>query len=80
MFSQCLAEDVREYNIAVNILDPGPMKSEGSSIIPWARHDWDERVKPEVVGPCAVFLALQDPQSLTGRLVLHREYGTTWGV
>ena len=54
MFSQCLAEDMREHNIAVNILDPGPMKSEGSSIIPWAQHDWHIRVEPEVVGPCAV--------------------------
>ena len=80
MLSQCLAEDMREYNIAVNILDPGPMKSEGSSIIPWAQHDWHVRVEPEVVGPCAVYLALQDAQSLTGQLVLHREFGRTWGT
>ena len=80
MFSQCLAEDMREHNIAVNILDPGPMKSEGSSIIPWAQHDWHIRVEPEVVGPCAVYLALQDAQSMTGQLVLHREFGKTWGV
>jgi NAD(P)-dependent dehydrogenase (short-subunit alcohol dehydrogenase family) len=80
MLSQCLAEDVREYNIAVNILNPGPMKSEGSSIIPWAQHDWHERVQPEEVGPSAVYLALQDPQSLTGQLVLREEFGRTWGV
>lgn len=80
MLSQCLAEDVREYNVAVNILDPGPMKSEGSSIIPWAQHDWHIRVEPEVVGPCAVYLALQDAQSFTGQLVLHREFGKTWGI
>jgi NAD(P)-dependent dehydrogenase (short-subunit alcohol dehydrogenase family) len=80
MFSQCLAEDVREYNIAVNILNPGPMKSEGSSIIPWAQHDWHERVQPEEVGPAAVYLALQNAQSLTGRLVLREEFGKTWGV
>ena len=79
MFSRCLAEEMREYNIAVNILDPGPMKSEGSSAIPWAQHDWHERVEPDVVGPCAVFLALQGAQSFTGQLVLHREFGKTWG-
>ncbi len=79
MFSQCLAEDVRQHNVAVNILDPGPMKSEGSSIIPWAQHDWHERVEPEVVGPCALYLALQRAESLTGRLLLHREFGKTWG-
>ena len=80
MLSQCLAEDMREYNIAVNILDPGPMKTEGSSIIPWAQHDWHIRVEPEVVGPCAVYLALQDAESMTGQLVLHREFGKTWGT
>ena len=80
MFSQCLAEDVREYNIAVNILEPGPMKSEGSSIISWAQRDWHERVEPAVVGPSAVFLALQDAQSLTGHLVRRNEFGKTWGA
>ena len=80
MFSQCLAEDAREYNIAVNILEPGPLKSEGSSIIPWAQHDWHERVEPAVVGPSAVFLAIQDARSLTGQLVLRREFGNTWGI
>ena len=79
MFSLSLAEEVREHNIAVNILDPGPLKSEGSSIIPWARHDWHIRVEPEVVAPSAVYLALQDAQSFTGRLVLRREFGETWG-
>lgn len=80
MFSQCLAEDAREFNVAVNILDPGPMKSEGSSIIPWAQHDWHIRVEPEVVSPCAVHLAIQDAETMTGQLVLHREFGKTWGI
>ena len=80
MFCQCLAEDVREYNIVVNILDPGSMKSEGSSIIPWAQHDWHIRVEPAEVGPSTVYLALQDAQSFSGRLVLRREFGETWGL
>ena len=80
MFSLCLAEEVREYNIAVNILSPGALKSEGSSAIPWARGNWDRRVDPEVVGPCAVYLALQDARSMTGRLVLRSEFGETWAV
>ncbi len=79
MFSFSLAEELREHNIAVNILSPGSLKSEGSSVIPWARHDWHERVDPEAVGPCAVHLALQDAGSMTGRLVLRDEFGTTWG-
>ena len=79
MFSQCLAEDVREHNIAVNILDPGGMKSECSSVIPWAQDDWDQRVEPEEVGPSAVYLALRDAQSMTGEMVLRADFGQTWG-
>jgi hypothetical protein len=56
------------------------MRSEGSSVIPWARHDWHERVDPQVVGPCAVYLALQDAASMTGRLVTRAEFGKTWGI
>ena len=79
MFSLCLAEEMREHNIAVNILSPGSMRSEGSAAIPWAQHDWHERVEPEVVGPCPVYLALQNAQSFTGQLVLRSEFGKTWG-
>ena len=79
MFSLCLAEEVREYNVAVNILDPGPMKSEGSSVIPWTRHDWHLRIEPGVAAPSAVFLALQDSQSFTAQLVRSSEFGKTWG-
>ena len=43
LFSLCLAAELKEHEIAVNILDPGPMKSEGSSVIPWTQHDWHER-------------------------------------
>lgn len=80
MLSLTLAREVREYNIAVNILNPGGLKSEGSSVVPWARHDWHERIEPEVVGPCAVYLALQDANSLTGQLVRQSEFGKTWGL
>ena len=78
MFSLCLAEELREHNISVNILDPGPLKSEGSSVIPWARHDWDQRIMPEEAGPSAVALALKDSRNFTGQLVLTREFGVTW--
>ena len=79
MFSFCLADEVREYNIAVNVLSPGSLRSEGSAAIPWTQRDWHERVDPEVVGPSAVYLALQDARSFTGRLVLRAEFGETWG-
>ena len=79
MFSLCLADEVRDYNIAVNILSPGSLRSEGSAAIPWTRRDWHERVDPSAVGPCAVYLAMQDASSFTGQLALRAEFGTTWG-
>ncbi|HJN88394.1 MAG: SDR family oxidoreductase [Dehalococcoidia bacterium] len=80
MFSLTLAQEMREHNIAVNILNPGAMKSEGSAAIPWAWNDWSERVDPEAAAPCAVYLALQDAQSFTGQLVARVDFGKTWGV
>ena len=80
MFSYCLADEVREHNIAVNILSPGGLKTEGSAAIPWTQRDWDQRVGPEEVGPSAVYLALQDASTFTGQYVLRAEFGETWGV
>jgi len=80
MFSYCLAEEVREHNIAVNILSPGGLKTEGSAAIPWTQRDWEQRVEPEAVGPSAVYLALQDASTFTGQYVLRAEFGETWGV
>ena len=79
MFSLCLSEEVRKHNIAVNILSPGSLRTEGSAAIPWTQRDWHERVDPTVVGPCAVYLALQDAKSFTGRLVQRADFGNTWG-
>ena len=79
MFSLCLADEVKDYNIAVNILSPGAMRSEGSAAIPWTQRDWHERVDPREVGPCAVFLALQDASTFTGQLAARADFGTTWG-
>ena len=79
MFSLCLAEEVREHNIAVNILSPGGLRTEGSAAIPWTQRDWGERVEPQAVGPSAVYLALQDASTFTGQYVLRAEFGETWG-
>ena len=79
MFSYCLAREIHEHNIAVNILSPGGLKTEGSAAIPWTQRDWEQRVEPEAVGPSAVFLALQDASSMTGQYLLRAEFGDTWG-
>ena len=79
MFSLCLADEVRDHNIAVNVLSPGPLRSEGSAAIPWTQRDWHLRVDPSVVGPCAVYLALQDASTFTGQVAARFDFGKTWG-
>ena len=79
MFSLCLADEVRDHNIAVNILSPGALRSEGSAAIPWTQRDWHLRVDPSAVGPSAVYLALQDASTFTGQLAARADFGTTWG-
>ena len=80
MFSLVLADEMREHNIAVNILSPGSLRSEGSAAIPWTQGDWHLRVEPDVVGPSAVYLALQDANSMTGQLLQRADFGKTWGT
>lgn len=76
-FSLCLAEEVRDYNIAVNVLNPGGVKTEGAESGGWPPA-WHERVDPEEVGPSAVFLARQSAETFSGRVVWRAEFGTSW--
>ncbi len=77
MFSLCLAEEVREYSIAVNALNPGGVKTEGGKSGGWPP-PWHERVDPEEVGPGAVYLALQSAETFSGHVVLRAEFGKSW--
>lgn len=77
MFSLCLAEEVRDYNIAVNVLDPGGVKTDGGESGGWPPA-WHERAEPEEVGPSAVFLALQNAETFSGRVVTRAEFGISW--
>ena len=78
MFNMCLAEELKEYNIAVNVLSPGGLKSEGSNAIPWAHTNWDQRVEPEDCGPSAVALALHRADTMTGKVLDRATYKQTW--
>lgn len=77
-FTYVLAEEVREYNIAVNALTPGRVRTEGSGVIGPPDGDWSGWKIPEVVVPPAIFLAVQDARSFTGRLVHTPEFRITW--
>jgi NAD(P)-dependent dehydrogenase (short-subunit alcohol dehydrogenase family) len=77
MLSLCLAEEVREYTIAVNVLNPGGVKTEGAESGGWPP-PWHERVDPEEVAPSAVYLALQSAETFSGRVVHRAEFGKSW--
>lgn len=76
-FTSGLAEEVKEYNIAVNALCPNYTETEGIKL--WYfnvdRSLWQ---KPELWGRYAVSLACQDASSLTGRTLTAEELEREW--
>jgi NAD(P)-dependent dehydrogenase (short-subunit alcohol dehydrogenase family) len=71
-FTVGLAEELREYHIAVNALMPDNTETEGWSYLnPNAdRSSWQQ---PDMWGRYAVFVAMQDPRIFTGRLLGEKE-------
>jgi NAD(P)-dependent dehydrogenase (short-subunit alcohol dehydrogenase family) len=76
--TQSLAGYVKKDNIAVNAMNPGPIKSEGA-VYAMPNNDWTGWHEPAFVGPPAVFLASQDAHGVTGQIVNAEEFGKTWG-
>ncbi len=75
-----LAQELEEHNIAVNALNPGPVKTEGAVLVRPPDFDWTNWDPPEVVGVAAAWLAQQTALSFTGRIVDRTEFGNTWGT
>jgi len=71
-FTRGLAEELKEYNIAVNALCPSLTDTEGfGQWMPGVdRSGWQ---RPEMWGRYAVFLASQDASSLTGKVLSAEE-------
>lgn len=75
-----LAQELEEYGIAVNALNPGPVKTEGAVLVRPPDFDWTGWDLPETVGVSAAWLARQTAQSFTGQVVDREEFGKTWGT
>jgi NAD(P)-dependent dehydrogenase (short-subunit alcohol dehydrogenase family) len=73
-FVRGAAEDLRPLNVAVNLFDPGGVKTERALAIRGEAFDWSRFAAPEAVAPAAVRLALQDPRTVTGRIYSYAEY------
>ncbi len=72
-----LAAEVADYNIAVNVLSPGGIRSEGMIAI-----STDELLSrlppPTIIGPPILWLAAQDAKSFTGKVVQVNKFGIEW--
>ena len=76
--TESLAEELREYGVAANILNPGWVRTQPND-------DYDAEVHkrmrlPEDIGPAAVFLALQSPETMTGQVVSAPEFDQEHGI
>jgi NAD(P)-dependent dehydrogenase (short-subunit alcohol dehydrogenase family) len=72
--SMVMTEDLRPYNVAVNVLLPGGATDTGmipDAIGPETRA---RLLRPEIMGPPAVFLASEEAQGLTGSRIVATEF------
>ena len=72
-----LATEVAEHNIAVNLIYPGMIRSEGM-IARIPQEMADRLPRPSIVGPPAAWLAAQNADTFTGKIVQAGTFGTEW--
>jgi NAD(P)-dependent dehydrogenase (short-subunit alcohol dehydrogenase family) len=60
--------------VAVNLFDPGGVKTERAVVLQGEGRDWSAFATPEQVAPAAVRLALQDPSAVTGQIYSYQDY------
>jgi 3-oxoacyl-[acyl-carrier protein] reductase len=77
-FSTALAVELAPIGIAVNALRPGAVKTEMSVHELGADYDWTGWRTPEAVVPAVVYLAGQDGNGFTGRIVDSTQFGLVW--
>ncbi len=80
-----VADEVSDYDVAVNALTPGIIKSEGMDDALGADFDYEKDtvtsilpVTVDVLGPPVVYLAKQTAKTCTGRYLQTPEWGKTW--
>ena len=74
-----LAEEVRPYGIAVNVLSPGRVDTWMNRNGDWPGTGHIPMEQPEAIIPAATWLATQDAASFSGRVVERADFGGTWG-
>lgn len=74
-----LAEEVRPYRVAVNVLDPGRVDTWMNRNGDWPGTAHIPMEQPDIMIPAAVWLAGQTAATCTGQIVKRAEFGKTWG-
>jgi 3-oxoacyl-[acyl-carrier protein] reductase len=77
-FSTTLAGEVAPLGIAVNALRPGAVKTEMTVHELGEDYDWTGWKTPEAVVPALLYLAQQDGNGFTGRIVDSTQYEVMW--
>jgi NAD(P)-dependent dehydrogenase (short-subunit alcohol dehydrogenase family) len=77
-FSTALASELEPFNIAINALRPGAVKTEHAARELGDDWDWTGWMEPEAVVPAVLYLAVQRADGLTGRIVDSTQFGRTW--
>lgn len=75
-----LAEELRDHNIAVNLLSPGRVDTWMNRRGDWPGTAHIPMVQPQDVTGAAVWLAGQTAGTFTGQVVERADYGKTWGA
>ncbi|MBI4641921.1 MAG: SDR family oxidoreductase [Candidatus Tectomicrobia bacterium] len=76
--TESLAEELKEFNIAVNSLNPGWNLTRPNE--DYDPEVWKRMRMPEDIGPSALFLALQTPETMTGQVLSAPEYDKAQGI
>jgi NAD(P)-dependent dehydrogenase (short-subunit alcohol dehydrogenase family) len=77
--SYYMAEELKQYGIAVNALSPGVVRTDTAlTLNPKAAPDWGKPPTPEVLGPALLYLAEQTAETFTGQNVHTDEFQQSW--
>jgi len=74
-----LADEVREHDIAVNVLSPGRVDTWMNRHGDWPGTGHIPMEQPESIEKAALWLATQKASSFTGQRVERAEFGESWG-
>jgi len=73
-FVRGAAQDLRPHAIAVNLFDPGGVRTERALVLRRGNFDLSRFPSPADVAPAAVHIALQDPKAFTGQIYSYSQH------